>query len=129
MPYINVGKVTEELNELEADKVSKGHEVIEFQAPTAENNYTWYRKYADGWVEQGGIQSTSSVTFPIEMANTNYFCFCLPIVYSSDGGSIDAQYNNKTTKTCQFLLRWQGGYTGINDNCQRCWEVKGMYAQ
>lgn len=28
--------------------------VIETQAPTAENNYTWYRKYKSGWVEQGG---------------------------------------------------------------------------
>ena len=25
-----------------ANKVSTGHEVIEFQAPTAQNNYTWY---------------------------------------------------------------------------------------
>ena len=28
--------------------VTKGHQVIEFQEPTAANNYTWYRKYADG---------------------------------------------------------------------------------
>ena len=29
--------------------------VIETQLPTAENDYTWYRKYKSGWVEQGGI--------------------------------------------------------------------------
>ncbi|MBO4672683.1 MAG: hypothetical protein J5608_03465, partial [Alphaproteobacteria bacterium] len=28
--------------------------VIESQNPTAENNYTWYRKYKSGWIEQGG---------------------------------------------------------------------------
>lgn len=28
--------------------------VTEWQTPTAENNYTWYRKYKSGWVEQGG---------------------------------------------------------------------------
>lgn len=28
--------------------------VVESQLPTAENNYTWYRKYKSGWVEQGG---------------------------------------------------------------------------
>lgn len=28
--------------------------VIESQSPTAENNYTWYRKYKSGWIEQGG---------------------------------------------------------------------------
>lgn len=52
-----------------ANKVSVGHEVIEFQAPTAQNNHTWYRKYADGWIEQGARYETSSnienITFPI----------------------------------------------------------------
>ena len=24
--------------------------VVEWQTPTAENNYTWYRKYASGWI-------------------------------------------------------------------------------
>ncbi|MBP9999681.1 MAG: hypothetical protein KBT14_03260, partial [Proteobacteria bacterium] len=31
--------------------------VVESQTPTAENNYTWYRKYKSGWVEQGGGSS------------------------------------------------------------------------
>lgn len=51
--------------------------VVDFQKPTAENNYTWYRKYADGWVEQGGILSVASnsqetATLPVVMADTNY---------------------------------------------------------
>lgn len=58
-------------------RVIKGHEVIEFQAPTAQNNYTWYRKYADGWVEQGGVENTLTtttrdVTLPVVMADGNY---------------------------------------------------------
>ena len=36
--------------------------VIESQNPTAENNYTWYRKYKSGWIEQGG-RVTSSTTW------------------------------------------------------------------
>lgn len=28
--------------------------VIEWQSPTANNNYTWYRKYKSDWVEMGG---------------------------------------------------------------------------
>ena len=57
------------------NKVDKGHQVIEFQAPTAENNYTWYRLYADGWVEQGGTVApgSSSVSFAIEFVDTNYY--------------------------------------------------------
>lgn len=55
--------------------------VIESQAPTAENNYTWYRKYKSGWIEQGGIakiQATTNqwegitVAFPKQMANNMY---------------------------------------------------------
>ena len=52
--------------------------VIESQLPTAENNYTWYRKYKSGWVEQGGICMSSAgtgditIVFPIEFINNYY---------------------------------------------------------
>lgn len=55
-----------------------GDTVIEFQAPSSTNNYTWYRKYASGWVEQGGIVADVSssggatVTLSVEMRDTNY---------------------------------------------------------
>lgn len=69
-----IGQITEALN----NKVDKGHQVIAFQEPTSANGYTWYRKYADGWVEQGGIQSSNTgssgvtVNLPITMADANY---------------------------------------------------------
>jgi hypothetical protein len=34
--------------------------VVDFQAPTSANNYTWYRKYKSGWVEQGGLLNQKS---------------------------------------------------------------------
>ena len=50
--------------------------VIESQNPTSENNYTWYRKYKSGWVEQGGTSTTTSssvhVTLPVTMADDQY---------------------------------------------------------
>lgn len=49
--------------------------IVAFQVPTAENNYTWYRKYRSGWVEQGGYRTSVSntvITLPIPMADTNY---------------------------------------------------------
>ena len=50
--------------------------LVAFQLPTADNNYTWYRKYSTGWVEQGGITTSGSevqsVSLPITMADTNY---------------------------------------------------------
>lgn len=51
--------------------------VVASQEPTAANNYTWYRKYASGWVEQGGRTGTNIssalVVLPIEMADVGYF--------------------------------------------------------
>ena len=59
--------------------------VVESQAPTAENNYTWYRKYKSGWVEQGGMQVGSqtvnvgyetnlgTINLPVPMSNSNYY--------------------------------------------------------
>lgn len=56
-----------------------GDWVVESQLPTAENNYTWYRKYKSGWVEMGGnieqVPSTelTTIIFPIHLANNKYF--------------------------------------------------------
>ena len=70
------GVVTEDFNELNA------HKVIAFQEPTSANNWTWYRKYADGWVEQGGnatlpqqsanTSASATLNLPIAMQNSNY---------------------------------------------------------
>ena len=46
--------------------------VVEWQSPSASNNYTWYRKYKSGWIEQGGKNNSVNVTFPVQMLNTNY---------------------------------------------------------
>lgn len=42
--------------------------VVAWQNPTAENNYTWFRRYKSGWVTQGGKLSGRSITFPIQFA-------------------------------------------------------------
>lgn len=55
-------------------KVATGHELIAYQEPTSSNNYIWYRKYKDGWVEQGChyVPQGTAWTFPIPMANDLY---------------------------------------------------------
>lgn len=79
MSDINIGAITEALNDKSdrdlrnVDNTAGADAVIEFQVPTAENDYTWYRKYKSGWVEQGGRTSTSGTqTLPVTMADTNY---------------------------------------------------------
>lgn len=61
------------LASVELQQVVKGTSLFRsvlsnFQLPTAENGWTWYRKYADGWVEMGGTNRDSlTVTFPVPL--------------------------------------------------------------
>lgn len=49
------------------------------------NGNNWYRKYSDGWIEQGGILASSggTVTLNKSFSDTNYSVFLSP-VYNSD---------------------------------------------
>ncbi|MBO4480243.1 MAG: hypothetical protein J5742_01285 [Alphaproteobacteria bacterium] len=106
--------------------------VVASQNPTAENNYTWYRKYKSGWVEQGGrlpAQSSATnltVTMPIEMADNNYFITKQRNFGTTTPGSGSANEQtdsvwNLTTTT--FVVRV---YSSANSSI--LWEVKGIAA-
>ena len=103
----------------------KGYDyVVESQTPTANNNYTWYRKYKSGWVEQGGIDTTSYITFPVTMADTHYTVNCGMEIPDSNIGNPTVSYMDKSTTGIRILLRWDGaGTTG-----ERCWQVSGFAA-
>ncbi len=112
-----IGEITEDVNEL------KAHEVIAFQAPTAQNNYTWYRKYADGWVEQGGITTNDEYTpviLPIPMQDTNY------ILLGQCEGLVVGNYNfvvmAKTATSFTADASYGGGVKRAS------WQVSGMAA-
>ena len=53
--------------------------VVASQSPTANNNYTWYRKHKSGWLEQGGITSLN-----YEAANQTQEFTCNFAQYFSD---------------------------------------------
>lgn len=105
--------------------------VVAWQVPTAENNYTWYRKYASGWVEQGGVSVYTSdadytVSMPVEMTDTNYTVLItvapLSSPYTSQVGVNRLSAFNLTTTS--FKLRGDTSAT-----MQRhCWQVSGMAA-
>ena len=65
--------------------------VIASQSPTAENNYTWYRKYKSGWVEQGQKQincphnSVQTITLPIPMMDNTYVVQTFGVQIDSNG--------------------------------------------
>lgn len=99
--------------------------VEQWQNPTEENNYTWYRKYKSGWVEQGGIESvtgyaattTSNITLPITMLDTNYVALatinhsgenvavaCQVHKASQTNISLRISYNSKLTRKISWMV-------------------------
>ena len=112
-----IGEITEALN----NKVDKGFDIIEFQEPTAANNYTWYKKYRNGWVEQGGNVNggtSMTATFPIEMADTHY-----TVAYGNISGTYEQVRTNTKTTTSINIKNSSGGGTVSTD-----WQVSGMAA-
>ena len=91
---IDIGEISEALND-KADRdlnnitIPLSDYVIETQNPTSENNYTWYRLYKSGWVEQGGISGSipsaggATINLPKEMRDTGYSVFLTNTNYSS----------------------------------------------
>lgn len=92
---------------------------VEFQKPTAANGYKWYRKYPDGWVEQGQLvvlatAGTTNITLPIQMDSAIY-----SIQVSAAGAAATPTYTGATAT----------GFS-ITSSVQQyvCWEAKGLYA-
>lgn len=96
--------------------------IVESQEATEENGYTWYRLYKSGWVEQGGRNiGTFDVSFPIEMADTNYLPLATPAIDSSQNAP-RIFINNLTTtgmKINYYSYPTGNGY----------WELSGQSAQ
>lgn len=85
--------------------------VVESQAPTSSNNYTWYRKYKSGWVEQGGKATVSSTT---GMATITV---SLPIP-TSNSRSFSANYMYTSGDTSFVATWWQNDTTSITIQVQ-----------
>ncbi len=109
--------------------------VIAWQNPSPENNYTWYRKYKSGWVEQGGSDFTPRtinagtgtawyVTMPVPMSDTKY-----NIQISFDNGNlVPAVNNNNLTTTTQVYLGCKNqGSANVTSQVQY-WYVCGISA-
>lgn len=71
----------------------------------------WYRKYSDGTIEQGGYVSTTTATYPLPFANTDYTL----LTGSNRGGS-----NN--SGNFYYVTAWTTtGFTHALDSNQKVW--------
>lgn len=139
MADIDIGAISEALNNkidrnMRNVDTSVSDVVIAWQVPTEENGYTWYRKYASGWVEQGGMVTNPNtsgtqnitVSMPVEMANLNYNFVCSAGYLGNDADNY-GQGRQSWTTTDFVLTMVSAGY-GTNKNLA-WWQVSGMSAQ
>ena len=127
--YFYIGNFTQTATEntagLNAEMFNdlNAHKVIEFQEPTAANGYTWYRKYADGWVEQGGVEIASGaiITLPIAMADTKYTVQTTPTWGTA---------NSSGTRGMCSYLKTTTSFNAQQDNNSGSfdWQVSGIAA-
>ncbi len=105
--------------------------VIESQLPTADNGYTWYRKYKSGWVEQGGRSTSQTVTLPVEMADTSYVIQLTSTCSSVNNNVVVLGYRDLTTTgfTVQGNVVNNKSESAASNNSTKHWCVCGMSAQ
>lgn len=102
--------------------------VVAWQVPTAENNYTWYRKYASGWVEQGCSALTNispsgvTLSLPVTMSQFQYMVILTPISYSGDGIGVSV-----VSRTENSFIAKNKNY-GSSATVPCLWQVSGMAA-
>ena len=131
MTDINVGQLSEALNDKmdrDAHNVqSPSAVIIEKQDPASTNNYTWYRKYSDGWIEQGGYIAgqadgiNKTITYPVAFTSR----VCDYNVHNTRGSGAD-QYAFQIGVTANPGLTSMVVRTVCNGTTNYVWSVKGI---
>ena len=103
--------------------------VVAYQLPTDANDHTWYRKYASGWVEQGGwfkasaTNTAKTITLPVQMSDANYNGFA--IVECQNAGDSG---NALSQRTCFIRTSATQITVSQTSSWPTQWEIKGMAA-
>lgn len=110
--------------------------VVESQEPTAENGYTWYRKYKSGWVEQGGKATKTNTatqqqtfTMPIQMANNEYQVQAHIADNIQTDYVFEVQIKNQTTTGFDVRIIASYQTASWTTNYSFAWVAFGMSAQ
>lgn len=102
--------------------------VIAWQTPTAENNYTWFRKYKSGWVEQGGRSNSQNINLPVEMADTSYVIQLTSTCSSANNNVVVLGYRDLTTTgfTVQGNVVNNKSESAASNNSTKHWYACGF---
>ena len=94
----NLTKINTNITDIANLKQNSGITIIDAN----KSGLSWYRKYSDGWIEQGGrtpslSDGQTTVTFPIEFKDTNYSILTTSV--NSSENSTTSIAKSLTTKT------------------------------
>ena len=86
-----------------------------YACATWHSGYNWYRKYSDGWIEQGGFvevkfAAEATVTLNVPLTNKNY-----TILIGATGGkesTIRVQYDDRTLTSFHVHRHYSGSLLG-----------------
>ena len=108
-------------------EITSADYVIAWQNPTAENNYTWYRKYKSGWLEMGGSLSGRSTTFPAEFASIPTLVFG---AYTAGTTNTPQNAYNEITTTgfTGWRTRTNAGWDSGAEDWNGYWAAYGIAA-
>lgn len=101
---VDIQNVMSAVNAVQANLTQIESNIDQIPQPSAYVTQTWrsgtqwYRRWSNGWIEQGGHGSGNTCTFPIVFSNTNYTF----VVQHSSGYNIHpdwvARYENRTNR-------------------------------
>lgn len=78
-----------------------------------ESGNNWYRKWSDGWIEQGGQidGATSTLTFSTSFSTTNYFLSATDTTITSATGGINLKFSPVSNSHCTVRMSLSGDAT------------------
>lgn len=120
---VDVANVMSAVSQVQADVVTKldGNTVHVVDSWKSTDGTRWYRKYSDGWIEQGGIYwkgssviGVNTVTFNTPFSNTLYNFYTYNLLGTDEGRDyIGANnYISRLTTATSFFI--PGGFSGYN---------------
>lgn len=85
---------------------------------TYSSGTSWYRKYSDGWIEQGGVSAvisdgSTSITFPTKFSNTNYTVLSIARHPTSNSSITTVRDLTTTTVTLTFDVEDGSGSSAV----------------
>lgn len=92
-----VDAVQANLTQIKSD-IARIPQPVAYITGTWRSGTQWYRRWSNGWIEQGGHGSGNNCTFPIVFSNTNYTFVVQHSSGYTDNPDLVACYENRTKR-------------------------------